>query len=294
MSISSPPMQRVSVHGGHSGEFCCHAEDPLEEIVRAYIDRGFAWFGVTEHMPPPENRFLYPDEIAAGFDAESLYERFVRYMNEARRLQRKYAPAVRMLVAFETEAYSGALAYAQTLRRRFQPDYILGSVHHVNDLPIDATPDQYFESAEISGGVDALYCDYFDRQHEMIDALQPEVVGHFDLIRIFDADYPARLKRPEIWQRIQRNLALIQKHDLILDFNVRAMMKGMAEPYVAATILDAARRMGIAVVPGDDSHGIQSVGLHMDQGMALLQKAGFDTCWRLPSGGRATPAGKEA
>ena len=279
---STPPMTRVSVHGGHSGEFCCHAEDTLEAVVRAYIDRGFAWFGITEHMPPPHDRFLYPDEISAGFDAASLYDRFARYITAARRLQRKYAPSARILVGFETEAYTGALSFADTLRRTFRPDYVLGSVHHVNDIPIDATEAAYRESAAVSGGIDALYRDYFDRQHEMIQALSPEVVCHFDLVRIFDPGYRRRLETPGIRRRIERNLALIKQRDLILDFNVRALAKGMAEPYVSPPILERARAMGIPVVPGDDAHGVRSVGLNLDRGMTLLREAGFDTRWRVP------------
>jgi len=283
MARPDNPVMRVSVHGGHSGEFCCHAGDTLEGVVRAYIDRGFAWFGLTEHMPPPDNRFLYPDEIAAGFDAEKLYDRFARYMAAARHLQRKYADAARILVAFETEAYTGAPAFAAALRRTFHPDYIVGSVHHVNDIPIDATAARYLESAAISGGIDGLYSDYFDRQYEMLRFLKPEVVGHFDLIRIFDPAYRDRLERPEIRERIHRNLALIRDGNMILDYNVRALAKGMAEPYVSGPILREARRMGIAVVPGDDAHGVADVGVNIEAGMAALEAAGFDTAWQVPT-----------
>ncbi len=31
----------VSIHGGHSGEFCSHAQDSLEEMVQEYIRQGF-------------------------------------------------------------------------------------------------------------------------------------------------------------------------------------------------------------------------------------------------------------
>ncbi|WP_373498627.1 histidinol-phosphatase [Desulfococcus sp.] len=286
----SSAIQRVSVHGGHSGEFCCHARDTLEEVVLAYIDHGFSWFGVTEHMPPPDNRFLYPDEIEAGLDAGALRGRFARYMDAARDLQRKYASSIRMLVAFETETYSGSVLFAEALRNQFQPDYIVGSVHHVNDIPIDATVEQYLESAEVSGGIDALYRDYFDLQYEMLQVLKPEVVGHFDLIRIFDPEYPRRLERPEIRKQIHRNLSLIQKYDLILDFNLRALTKGMPEPYVSRPILETAKTMGIPAVPGDDSHGVGDVGLNLDRGMAMLRDAGFDTQWRVP-GRRLTAQG---
>ena len=78
----------------------------------------------------------------------------------------------------------------------------------------------------------------------MIQLLKPSVVGHFDLIRIFDPDYKARLLQPEIMARIKRNLELIKELDLIMDFNLRSLLKGADEPYISRVILEMAREMG--------------------------------------------------
>ena len=83
--------KRVSIHGGHSGEFCSHATDMLEDIIVAYAEKGFHWVGITEHIPPIEDRFLYPEETKAGFISSTLYHRFERYIVSCRQLQRKYA-----------------------------------------------------------------------------------------------------------------------------------------------------------------------------------------------------------
>lgn len=272
----------VSVHGGHSGEFCCHARDRLEDIIHAYAQKGFEWVGITEHMPPPDNRFLYPDERKAGLDAQKMFGRFERYITECRRLQKKYAGVLEVFTAFETEAYDGALDSAEELMARFEPDYMVGSVHHVNGIPIDGSPGEYHAAAETAGGVDALYMAYFDLQDEMIQRLNPSVVGHFDLIRMFDPDYPVRLEKPEIKARIHRNLEHIREKGLILDFNLRALFKGAAEPYVSAPILAKAMEMGIPLVPGDDSHGVDSVGLNLEKGIKILQQAGFKGPWPRP------------
>ncbi|MGD8542419.1 MAG: histidinol-phosphatase [Desulfobacteraceae bacterium] len=287
---STPPPALVSVHGGHSGEFCQHASDSLEAILEAYTAQGFAWVGITEHMPPAGDRFRYPDEIAAGLDARALRERFARYMATGRRLQAAFAGRLTVFVGMETETYSGAVAYARELAAAFAPDYLVGSVHHVADCNFDFSPESYARAARAVGGLDALYIRYFDLQLEMIQALQPAVVGHFDLVRIYDPDYRARLERPEIRARIRRNLACIRDLGLILDFNVRALVKGAAEPYIAAPILQAAHAMGIALVPGDDSHGVETVGRHIPRAIELLQALGVDTDWPRPvTDGRKSP-----
>jgi hypothetical protein len=76
MNKTAPNPAYVSIHGGHSGDFCCHALDSLEDMVKAYIKKGFAWVGISEHMPPVTDAFLYPEERAAGWDAGRLYDQY--------------------------------------------------------------------------------------------------------------------------------------------------------------------------------------------------------------------------
>ncbi|MDY6792675.1 MAG: histidinol-phosphatase [Thermodesulfobacteriota bacterium] len=272
----------VSVHGGHSGEFCCHAKDSLEDIIKAYIKRGFSWVGITEHMPFLADELMYPEEKAAGFDAKGTYLRFSNYISTCRKLQKKYSSSIKIYVGFETETFSGFEPFIKKLMKNFQPDYMVGSLHHVRDMGFDYSKQQYNETARIVGGLEALYCAYFDQQYQMINALKPAVVGHFDLIRIFDPDYQARLKKPEVQKRIQRNLKLIKKLDLIMDYNLRALYAGASEPYPSRPILLQALDLGIAVVPGDDSHGVETAGMHVKEGIKNLQDLGFDIQWRTP------------
>ncbi len=117
----------------------------------------------------------------------------------------------------------------------------------------------------------------------MIKSLCPAVVGHFDLIRIFDPDYRSRLEQAEINSKVRRNLGLIKELGLIMDFNLRALAKGADEPYITTSILKQAREFEIAVVPGDDSHGLSSVGNYMERGIRILQEHGFSTAWQKPT-----------
>ncbi|MCF8091664.1 MAG: hypothetical protein K9K40_04285 [Desulfotignum sp.] len=70
----------ISLHGGHSGEFCCPAEDRLADIIAQYIQMGFRQVGVTEHIPPKHSKFLYPEEIEQGLTVDHIYQRFARML----------------------------------------------------------------------------------------------------------------------------------------------------------------------------------------------------------------------
>lgn len=280
-NLTSP--KHVSIHGGHSGQFCNHATDSLEAIVQEYIDKNFKWFGITEHMPPASDIFLFSEEIEAGLTPESMYQRFENYMSVARALQNKYRDTIQVFVGFETECYTGSEHLVKELRSKFNPDYIVGSIHHVRDIVIDGSPKNYAKAVSATGGLDELYCEYFDQQYQLLETVQPEVVGHFDLIRIHDRDYPKRLTHTKVKDRICRNLEKIKELGLILDFNVRAFEKGGTEPYVSGPILEMARKLEIPCVPGDDSHSVAGVGLHIDKGIEILEQYGFNTNWPIPN-----------
>lgn len=273
----------VSVHGGHSGQFCNHATDSLEEIVLEYIKKGYSWVGVTEHAPAISDDLLYPDQKAAGLTPEFLIDRFGNYMTECRRLQKKYEDQITLIPAMEIETYSGYEKFVPFLIKEFSPDYIVGSVHFVDDCGFDYSQKQYDATTAKVGSVEQMYLRYFDIQYEMIELLKPSVVGHFDLIRIFDPGYKSRILQPEIHKKIVRNLDCIKKHDLIMDFNLRSLLKGADEPYISEPILTLAKEMNIAVVPGDDSHGIPNVGLNVEKGIKILQRHGFTTDWKVPA-----------
>lgn len=278
--MKSPAL--VSIHGGHSGQFCDHAKDDLEAIIKRYIELGYSWIGVTEHTPAITRELLDPGQRRLGLTPSHLAEVFTNYIGEGRRLQEKYHDQLKIYVAMEIETYSGYLQFVPDLIARHRPDYLVGSVHFVDDLPIDYSRKCYQQAVRRLGSLEALYCRYFDQQAEMIVALKPSVVGHFDLIRIFDDNYRKRLELKAVWERIMRNLELIREQGCIMDLNLRALAKGADEPYISRPILQEARDLGIAVVPGDDSHGVDSVGNHMALGIDLLTELGFSTNWQKP------------
>lgn len=53
-------------HHSHSGQFCNHGKNTLEEIIKSAIDKKFSVFALTEHMPR-EQSDLYPEEVNTSF-----------------------------------------------------------------------------------------------------------------------------------------------------------------------------------------------------------------------------------
>jgi len=264
----------LSLHGGHSRNFCNHASGDLEAMIKRYIELGFTHIGICEHIPPYTSFLMYDDEKEAGLSSEIIYTRFESYITKCEEFKKKYQNQIKIFKGFETETYSGYEKYIPELIKKFKPDYIVGSVHHINDIGFDFSPDSYFKAVDSCGNITSFYKMYFDLQYEMLLNIKPQVVGHFDLVRIFDSGYEDHIKDKNIKNKISRNLQVIKDYELIIDYNQRALLKNMKEPYPCKAILDEAVDMGIKIVPGDDSHSNTDVGFKIKEAMDLLINQG--------------------
>lgn len=122
-------------------------------------------------------------------------------------------------------------------------DFFIGSVHHVHEIPIDFDKALYLQARAVAGGTDErLFEDYFDAQWEMLNALKPAVVGHFDLVRLLSDDPDVEFRSMEgVWERVRRNLECIVEQGGLLEINSSALRKGLKEPYPSRSICQVSR-----------------------------------------------------
>ncbi len=198
--------------------------------------------------------------------------RHTAYLEEALRLQTLYAPQISLLIGFEGEWLRPAYKSLITeLAAHPAIDYFVGSLHHVNGVPIDYDKEYYAravasvrpltngshtngapageakvepgsenrEIEDVEAREEKAYERYYDQQYEMLVALRPRVVGHFDLIRLMSSD-PGRDVRcwRGVWDRIERNLAFVASYGGWLECNSSALRKGLTEPYPCRVIAE--------------------------------------------------------
>ncbi|KFA77675.1 hypothetical protein S40288_02708 [Stachybotrys chartarum IBT 40288] len=271
----------------HSGQFCPgHAVDQLEDIIQHAIKLGFKTMGLTEHMPRYEERDLYPEErnVPPEEAIQVLDTRHSAYILEAQRLQALYSAQIHIIIGFEAEFIRPSYtAPVQALAAAAPVDYFIGSVHHVHSIPIDYDAARFARAVAASGGSEErLYEDYYDLQHEMLTALRPRVVGHFDLIRLLGRE-PGRDVRlwKGVWERVRRNLAVVREMGGWLECNTAALRKGLDEPYPCRAIAEEWLSMGGKFTMSDDSHGIAHLATNYARGLSYLESLGVDTLWTL-------------
>ncbi|KAL1296968.1 hypothetical protein AAFC00_004568 [Neodothiora populina] len=269
-------------HHSHSGQFCAHAKNTLEEMIQAAIAANMDTFALTEHIPR-DTEDLYPEEVAA----EELVRIFDAFYPEALRLREKYASQITILIGFESEwIRESSLAIVQGLIANYKFDFFMGSLHHVHTIPIDFDHEMYYKARDIAGGSDEkLAADYFDSQYELLQALEPPIVGHFDLIRL-KSDDPERnwTSMPTVWEKILRNLKFVASYGGILELNSSAIRKGMTEPYPKAEICKEFLKLGGRFTFSDDSHGTEQVGLNFEKVLKFMENTGINEVYCVTGG----------
>lgn len=262
-----------SYHGGHSGEFCAHAKSTLEGVVDAAIARGFTHYGLSEHCPRYRPQDLYPGEEHLGVDG--LAAAFDAYVARAFALRDARAEEIELLIGFETETLPPEqwLEAMAQLRSAHPFDYIVGSVHDICGRWLDFSPADTATLTDDLGGPEALHIAYFDAVTNMVEKLRPDVVAHLDLVRKYEAaDFSFS---PHVLRSIEKTLEAIRASGGILDVNCAAFRNGYGPVYPLPQILERARAMGIRVTLGDDSHGVETVGIGLEQSLAAIAAAGY-------------------
>ena len=282
---------RVSMHGGHSSEGTAHGRSTLTELLDAAVERGMVTYGVSNHVPTSEARFLYDDEIEAGLDLEGRRAQLEVYARVSAEAVERYAGRLEVLRGFEAEVVPAASYVADMLglRERYGFEYVVGSVHWVDERPIDVSQELFDEAVGECGGLERFLVRYYEQVAEMVEGLQPEVIGHFDLPRLFsegDLSHEARAVRAAAGEALEVAAAA----GSLLEVNTSGFRKGLRGPYASPWVVERARDLGMALTFSDDSHHVDHVGADLERTRAYLLAAKVRSIGSL---GRASDGGLE-
>ncbi|PRT54028.1 putative histidinol-phosphatase [Wickerhamiella sorbophila] len=259
-------------HHSHSGQYCQHAKGSLEDMVLKALSLNYKLLCLTEHMPRLENKHLYPEELETNTSIQDLEKTFDDYFAEAQRLKAKYAGRIELLVGFESEGISPAYNnYTKQLLAKYDFDMFVGSVHHVNGIPIDFDEVQFTQAMESCGGLEQLYSEYFDLQYAVLQ-LHPTVLGHFDLIRLLSPEFD--LKNSGVWPKVVRNVQFAANSKCLIEINHSAIRKGWTCPYPQSDIVEQIVKFGAKVCLSDDSHTPLQIGINVAKSLNYLLENG--------------------
>ncbi|KAF8958114.1 hypothetical protein BDZ97DRAFT_1924012 [Flammula alnicola] len=271
---------------------------------------------INGHVPRYREVDLYPEESETSLDA--LSNQFNKFLVEAHRLKSLYASQITLLIGLETEYITdldlvGLENLLEALGGRVE--YIVGSIHHVNGIPIDFDLPTYqralasFTVEREEDRQEAFLSAYLNAQYDLIRRFKPEIIGHFDLCRLYTpslrfGDYPA------IYEKVKRNVRFAVNYGALFEINAAAFRKKWNTAYPAEDVVEASQQtsglmfnsadrllqiihsLGGRFALSDDSHGPQAVGLNYHRLPEYLKTVGIFELWYLQNSTTPNAAGR--
>ena len=185
----------------------------------------------------------------------SLIKQFADFLDQAHKLKAAYASQITLLVGLETEFITESdLENLFTLlsEQSGRIEYIVGSIHHVNAIPIDfdhVSFERALHSCSLTTDVvvakmnatpcdrmDAFLSTYFDAQYRLLERFHPEIIGHLDLCRLYNPKLRF-CEFPNAWEKLKRNVLFAIGYGAMFEVNAAALRKGWGTCYPGEDVL---------------------------------------------------------
>src|SRR5215204_3764426 len=224
-----------------------HGDRPMTvENILKYCEvarvRGIRQMGITEH-----DRYLDEIDLAA--------------FQEARELSRE----VELRLGIEIDFVAGAEERMDDDATVLPYDYVIGSVHRVDNEEVDRITDQrIYDKYETYD----LYAAYYANVRKAALSGRFEILGHPDLTKIF-RHFPVRDITPILEE------TAVAESGIVVDVNAAGLRKPIGEIYPAREFLQMFHNRGVPIVLSSDAHAPDQVALGYDTSLALVHEVGY-------------------
>jgi histidinol-phosphatase (PHP family) len=256
---ASPILSLLDYHI-HS-KLCGHGVGELEEYVRYAIQSGLPEMGFSEHI---YMYWLRPEERDP--ELAMLQDSFEPYVREVQRLQGAF-PEINLRLGLEADYIVGHEAELRAVLETHAWDYVIGSVHFVDNWGID---DARYVAGYDRWDIDELYAYYFDHVCRAAETGYFQVMGHMDLVKKFGH----RPTRP-LTELYRSSAKRLKAADVCIEVNTSGLRKPVGEIYPHPDVLKACFDAGVPVTLGSDAHQPDYVGDAALKAAALLRDVGY-------------------
>ena len=256
--MSRVPVVDYHVHTAR----CGHASGAMERYVEHAIESGLAELGFSDHL------FMYwlPED---GRDPQLAMAEWEHdfYIEDVERCRTRYGSDISIRLSTEADYIPGHEPALENILRRYDWDYVIGSVHFIDGWGFD---DSRYLAGFAEWDIDALYARYFDTVGASAETGLFDTIGHCDLVKKFG--HRPRASQAEAYTAFAKRLA---RTGVCVEVNTGGLRKPVAEMYPHPDLLQACHDVGVPVTFGSDAHAPNEVASDFESASALMRRAGY-------------------
>jgi histidinol-phosphatase (PHP family) len=245
------------MHLRNGREEIAHDTRSVEPFVEAARATGVDEIGFTEHAYYfRQTRSLW----TVPYQTERCVYDLGPYVQAVVEAQDRGLP---VKLGLEVDYVPGREEETRELLAPYPWDFLLGSVHYVDGLGVDAEP-RLLDAV----GVEEAWRRYFERLEAAARSGLFDSLSHPDLVKIFG-------KRAEFDYGPVADA--IAESGVAVEVSTAGLRKPVRELYPHPDLLAACRERGVPVTLASDAHSPQLVGRDFDRAVQLLRSVGYDT-----------------
>lgn len=244
-----------------------------EEMLAAAYAAGYSHFAITDHIyvPGSEEWTLSPDK----------QEEYIERINA---LKETYKGKMKVYLGIEADWFREVGASVTTYPQiKDSLDMTVGSVHaflHKNKMYLLDEDRGKFEqclSEMFGGNAVCMVKEYFSCIEAMLEDIRPDLIGHIDMIRIYNiADRYFSVDTDELCCAMELLARALKRNNTVTELNMGGdYRQGSGIYYPSDTFLAILKKEGVGITVGLDAHSVDMVDSYYDKTLEIIKRAGF-------------------
>ena len=237
---------------------CGHAVGSPEEYVKQAIKIGLKEIGFSDHAPMVHKPM--PGVTMA-------FEELPKYHAMIEDVRRRYASQISVKIALEADYLPGYEAKTRSIIESYPYDYIIGSVHFIDDWAFDDPAErEYWKKHDVN----EIYRKYYALLRQSAQTGYFQIIGHCDLPKKFGARPTVNLTK-----EIIATAKIFKQTGVAVEINTAGLRKPIGEMYPAPNCLKIYQEAGVPLTFGSDAHDPNDVGKDFDKAISLAKSVGY-------------------
>ncbi|OEF98504.1 histidinol-phosphatase [Desulfuribacillus alkaliarsenatis] len=236
----------------------------LQKFIDKAKEEGITELGISEHAYrfKETKEILYNPWIAKR-QTESIDE-YLDMLFTARE------NGINIKVGIEMDYIPGKEEAIQNFLEKYPWDYVIGSIHWIDQWGFDLSE---MKDEWSKRNVTDVYKVYFETLLKLTESKLFDIVGHFDVIKIF-GHVPEM--RDDLFQLIDQVIDSIATNNLVVEVSTAGYRKPVRELYPKPEWLSKFYEKDIPICLSSDAHTPEDVGSGYEDVIPLIAEVGYD------------------
>jgi histidinol-phosphatase (PHP family) len=255
---------RPDAHPSTPGEY--FTAKNAEAYRRAASDRGITELGASEHI----HRFVQALDVWEHpfwrFSARDDLDAYCQFVREETDLK----------LGIEADFVAGRENRLAELLDARDWDYVIGSVHFLQDRGVDAEYSETGQNWDVWDGArsaDDVWRRYFETLAECARSGLYDVLAHPDLVKVWGPARPTPERDPRFFY--EPAIEAIAETGIVVEISTAGLRKPVGEIYPALAFLEMVADAGNPVALSSDAHTPAHLGYGYAEALELLDAVGI-------------------